>query len=112
VAEYRQYGTNMTRDAALMLSAVVTVLRRQRPYLAAKRRYREAYKVGLRFWRELYGDPLVKQIEELLWREDRRRATKGLLVLWRYHPRGFASVLRTSLLCVIRKPHFRAWRLR
>jgi hypothetical protein len=95
VAEYRQYGANMTRDPALMLKAVVTVLRSQRPYAMGKRRYRKAYKAGVGFWRRHYGEPLAQEVQDRLWQSDWKRAVKGLLVLLGYHPYGFASVLRS-----------------
>jgi hypothetical protein len=95
VAEYRQHGTNMTRDPAVMLKAVVTILRGQRPYAGGRRRYKKAYKAGIRFWRRHYGDPLAHEVQDGLWKRDWRRAVKGLLVLLRYYPYGFASALRS-----------------
>jgi glycosyltransferase involved in cell wall biosynthesis len=95
VAEYRQHGTNMTRDPAVMLKAVVTILRGQRPYARVKRRYKKAYRAGIRFWQGHYGDPLAQAVQDRLWKRDWRRAIKGLLVLLRYHPYGFTSVLRS-----------------
>jgi glycosyltransferase involved in cell wall biosynthesis len=95
VAEYRQHGTNMTRDPAVMLKAVVTTLRGQRAYARGKRRYKKAYKAGISFWRGHYGGPLAQEVQDRLWKRDWRRAVKGLLVLLRYHPYGFASVLRS-----------------
>jgi glycosyltransferase involved in cell wall biosynthesis len=95
VAEYRQHGTNMTRNPAMMLKAVVTVLRAQRPYAMGKRSYKKAYGTGISFWRGHYGDPLMQEVQDYLWKRDWRRASKGLLVLLRYHPYGFVSVLRS-----------------
>jgi glycosyltransferase involved in cell wall biosynthesis len=94
VAEYRRHGTNMTRDPAVMLRAVVTTLRGQRPYAMGKRRYKKAYRAGISFWRGHYGDPLAQQVQERLWKRDWRRTVKGLLTLLRYYPYGFTSVLR------------------
>jgi glycosyltransferase involved in cell wall biosynthesis len=95
VAEYRQHGSNMTRDPAVMLKAVVTILRGQRPYASGKRRYKRAYKAGISFWRGHYGDPLALEVQARLWKRDWRRAVKGLLILLRYYPYGFALVLRS-----------------
>jgi glycosyltransferase involved in cell wall biosynthesis len=96
IAEYRQHGTNMTRDPAVMLIAAVTTLRRQRLYAMGKSRYKEAYKAGKRFWHGHYGDPLAQEVQYRLWKRDWRWAVKGLLVLMRYYPYGFVSVLRSS----------------
>jgi hypothetical protein len=95
IAEYRQYGTNTTRDPAVMLKAVITALRRQRSYAMGKRRYKKAYKAGISFWRAHYGAPLAQEVQDRLGKRDWKRAVKGLLVLLRYHPCGFASVLRS-----------------
>ena len=93
VAEYRRHGTNMTRNSALMLGAVVTTLRRQWPYVKGDSRYKEAYKAGMRFWRNLHGEPSVEQVRAHIEAEEWGQTIRGLLVLLRYHPRGFASVL-------------------
>jgi hypothetical protein len=95
VAEYRQHGTNMTRDPAVMLKAVVTILRGQRAHVRGKRRYKKAYQAGINFWRGQYGDPLAQEVQDRLWKRDWTRAIKGLLVLLRYYPYGFVSVLRS-----------------
>jgi hypothetical protein len=60
-----------------------------------KRSYKKAYRTGISFWRRHYGDPLVQEVQDYLWKCDWRRALKGLLALLRYHPYGFVSVLRS-----------------
>jgi glycosyltransferase involved in cell wall biosynthesis len=95
VAEYRQHGTNMTPDPAVMLKAVVTILQGQRPYVRGKRQYKRAYKAGISSWRGHYGDPLVQEVQDRLWKRDWGAAVKGLLVLLQYYPYGVASVLRS-----------------
>lgn len=55
VAQYRQHGAQMTRDAMLMLDASVAVLRSQWEYVRWDERYKTSYKTGLVFWREWYG---------------------------------------------------------
>jgi hypothetical protein len=94
VAEYRRHGCNMTRDPARMLKSEVMVLRRQRNYVRSSKRYKEAYEAGIKHSREYFGEPLVEQgrahVRERKWKQ----ALRGLLVLVRYHPRRFATVLR------------------
>ena len=55
VAEYRHHGANMTNNPALMLDAVLTVLRRQWSHVQGNASYEEAYKAGLKFWQGYYG---------------------------------------------------------
>jgi glycosyltransferase involved in cell wall biosynthesis/SAM-dependent methyltransferase len=94
IAEYRQHETNMTRDPARMLAACVTVLRRQRPHVKGSRRYKKAYKASMRFWHDLYGKPLVKEVRAHLNARELQQAQRGLLVLLRHYPRGFVSASR------------------
>jgi glycosyltransferase involved in cell wall biosynthesis len=97
VAEYRRHSSNMTRNPALMLKSELTVLRRQRRYVLKSKRYRAAYKVGIKHSRGYFGEPLVEEarahIKERRW----HRAVAAMSVLMRHHPRGFASVLRHVL---------------
>jgi glycosyltransferase involved in cell wall biosynthesis len=88
VAEYRKHGTNMTGNHALMLSTAVSVLRSQRKQVKGIKQYEEAYRSGLRFWRGWYGDPLVDRVRGHLRGREWKQATRGLLVLTRYYPRG------------------------
>lgn len=81
IADYRTYGTSMSGDTALMLRTVTRVLRAQRAYFGGDLRCHEAYRAGLDYWRSLYVDPLVSQIETLIKRRDIRRAFWGLVTL-------------------------------
>ncbi len=108
VAEYRQHGTNVTRNPALMLTAVVTVLRRQWSYVKESRQYREAYKTGMKFWHDLYGEPLVEEVRARVGAEEYQQAVRGLLVLLRYYPRGATSVLRAIVFEMGNKALLRA----
>jgi glycosyltransferase involved in cell wall biosynthesis len=97
VAEYRQHGANMTRNAALMLGSEMTVLRRQRKYVWRGRQYK-AYKAGVRHSIEYFGEPLVEEVQGHMRERQWLWAMRGLLVLLRYHPRGFLSVLSAGSL--------------
>src|SRR5215216_2873503 len=55
VAEYRQHGTNTTRDFGLMLRFALTVLRRQRKSAKGNQHYEQAYKSGVEYWYKWYG---------------------------------------------------------
>jgi glycosyltransferase involved in cell wall biosynthesis len=91
VAEYRRHGTNMTRNAALMLKSEMTVLRRQRMHIRGRNRYK-AYKAGKSHSQEYFGEPLVEEVLERARKREWRGALNGMLVLACYYPRGFASV--------------------
>jgi glycosyltransferase involved in cell wall biosynthesis len=96
VAEYRRPDTSMTYEAASMLESEVTVLRRQRKYARSRERYKEAYNVGIRHSQDSFGKLLIEESLVHLQEQRWRLAISALLVLIRYHPRGFASVLRSK----------------
>jgi glycosyltransferase involved in cell wall biosynthesis len=95
VAEYRRHGANMTRNRALMLESEVTVLRRQWPYVRGRKQYKKACETGIKHSREYFGEPLVEEVSARKQKREWRQALRGLLVLLRYYPNGFASVLRS-----------------
>src|SRR5215212_2619463 len=88
VAEYRLHDANMTGNAALMLSASVTVLRSQRKHIRGHKRYEEAYKAGIRFWQHYYGDPLVGKVRTHAREREGGCVLRGTMVLLRYYPWG------------------------
>jgi glycosyltransferase involved in cell wall biosynthesis len=99
VAEYRLHGASMSRNASLMLTSTMQVLRAQRPYVARRRSYERAFEQGRRSWQGYYGEQLIEQIAEQA-RNPRRWVQVGAMVavLARYYPRGLAArVARTVL---------------
>jgi hypothetical protein len=89
VAEYRKHDANMSHDSALMLGAVLKVLRAQRRYIAGVPPYRRAWLDGLRAWQEFYGDEIVNELRAALRVGHRRRtALVTLRQLLRMYPRG------------------------
>jgi glycosyltransferase involved in cell wall biosynthesis len=93
VMEYRLHDTNTTRNAPLMLKGTVEVLRSQRKYVKKDRRYKEAYKAGMRKGRKEYGEPLVEQVRAQRQKGEWERAMRGTLVLLRYYPQGLALLV-------------------
>ena len=83
------------RNPALMLKSEVTVLRRQWKYVRGRKRYKEAYKTSIKHSREFFGGPLVEEVRAHMQKREWQQAMRGLLVLLRYYPKGFASVLRS-----------------
>jgi glycosyltransferase involved in cell wall biosynthesis len=62
VAEYRWHGGNMSRNHALMLSATLRVLARQRPHVRGRADLEQAYRDGVAFWQHLFGEPLLEEL--------------------------------------------------
>jgi hypothetical protein len=106
VAEYRLHGASMSRDAALMLTCTMHVLRAQVPYVTRHRAYARAFEQGRRSWQGYYGEQLVEQLSRRL-RNPRRWKEAGsmMAVLARYYPRGLAAhVARVVLDRPSRRP--------
>src|SRR5215203_3415574 len=93
IAEYRQHGTSMNQNPALMLRSTVAVLRSQRHHLGDDNRREEGYRVGLRGMQADYGVPLAADIRDALRQKAWKRSFVGTLVLARYNPRGLALLL-------------------
>ena len=90
VADYRQHGTSMNEDPALMLGATVAVLRSQRLHLSNGTRRKEAYDIGLRSMQADYGVPLVSSTRDAFRQRAWKRAFAGIPTLARYYPGGLA----------------------
>jgi len=89
----------MSRNASLMLTSTMQVLRAQRPYVSQRRSYERAFQQGRRSWQGYYGEQLIEQIAEQA-RHPRRWVQVGAMVavLARYYPRGLAARLARTLL--------------
>jgi glycosyltransferase involved in cell wall biosynthesis len=98
VAEYRLHGSNMSRDAEVMLRAAVAVLRSQRKHVRERKEYRKAYRAGLRSTREFYGDQVVIDARLHLSERRWRQAISSIAALVRYYQRGLASLARPAFL--------------
>jgi hypothetical protein len=93
ILEYRRHDTNMTQDPTPMLKATVAVLSAQRKHVKANKRYKEAYRIGMRTGQDIYGILLADEVRGRMRKGDWSRAVRGALVLARYHPRGLALLL-------------------
>src|SRR5215218_7389004 len=90
LADYRQHGTSMNEDPALMLGATVAVLRSQRLHLSKGTGRKEAYDIGLRSMQADYGVPLVSSTRDAFRQRAWKRAFAGIPTLARYYPGGLA----------------------
>ncbi len=88
VVEYRRHGTNMSRNAGLMLSQVLAVLHSERKFVRSRPLAREAYRAGLHFYREHFGGQLAESLESAFWRRDWKAVLREAFELFRYYPEG------------------------
>lgn len=89
VVEYRQHAANTSHNHVLMLTRTLAVLHRQRAYLKEDKKYKEAYKTGIRTLQNSYGELLFEQCRADL--RSGRWALRNMLVLLRHYPQGFAK---------------------
>lgn len=90
-ADYRQHGSNMSRDPRLMLRTVLQVLSSQRDYARKKDEYRQAYREGMKSWREHYSREFYDLVLEQ-WSEGSIHGPLNLAGHWfRSAPRQFAA---------------------
>ncbi len=89
IAEWRQHEANTSRNFGLMLREALMVLRAQKHFVRGNKDYKAAYKLGIRHYQELYGDPLAENVRVCLRNRNYwRRAIEGVLILLRYYPQG------------------------
>ena len=89
VAEYRRYGTTVSRNSALMLACSLAVLDRQRAWVRAHREFTAAFHEGVARHRAWYGDRIVDDVLHSL-RDPASRGTVAakLAMLARHYPMG------------------------
>ena len=88
VAEVRRHEGSMTRDFPLMLRSNLGALRTQRRYVKGNRRHEEAYRAGIRFWRDCYAFLTVAQTRSRFEKREWLPALRGVLALLQYYPQG------------------------
>jgi glycosyltransferase involved in cell wall biosynthesis len=93
IAEYRKHGTSMTRGSELMLRYNLAALRSQWKHVKRSRQKKEAYKTGIRFWKQAWGRRVVDEIRAAIAEGEWKRATEGMLSLLRYSPSCLGSML-------------------
>lgn len=102
VAEYRQHGENMSRNAARMLKFTLLVLRAQHKYIKGNQQLENSYRLGMRAWQDHYGDLIAEQVgERVRTRRDWRRAARAALTLLHRHPRGFLRHAYRKSYCTL-----------
>jgi glycosyltransferase involved in cell wall biosynthesis len=93
VAEVRRHEGSMTRDFPLMLRSNLRALGSQRRYVRGKKLHREAYRAGIRFWRDCYAFLTVAQTRARFEKREWLPALEGVMALLQYYPRGLFMLL-------------------
>lgn len=93
VAEVRRHEGSMTRDFPLMLRSNLSALRSQRRYVKGNKRHEEAYKAGIRFWRDCYAFLTVAQTRTRFEKREWLLALRGVLALLQYYPQGIFMLM-------------------
>jgi len=92
ISEYRQHGSNMTRNPRTMLRSEISVLKRHKAYALAHRGGADALAAGLRRSRDYHGAGVVYEVRSSISKGAWSTALKGILVLASYHPRGLLEL--------------------
>ena len=93
IAEVRDHGDSMSRNAALMLQTSLHVLRSQERFVRGNEELEQAFNDGVKFWRGLYGEQLLASVAG--GHGNLRDNFPGkVVVLTRYYPGAFRSALR------------------
>ncbi len=108
VAEYRRHASNASSDCGLMLESALRVLRSQWRYVKADARCREAYGVGMRFWKAYYGYELILQVKRALRQSQYRAAIGASRPLLRLAPAFASRRLAGSMFWASRRAAVRA----
>lgn len=91
VAEYRWHDSNMTKNSQRMLKSALTALGSQWEYIKEKPQYVKAYKTGVRFWRNYFGENLTERLRKSVKAGQWQQAIEGLFMLVQYSPRWLAA---------------------
>lgn len=97
VAEYRQHDKNTCLDSKLLLKSVSAVFSPQKKYIKGNKKLRQAYKSGIKRWKNFYGERLSKEVRTHLQAREWKKGMKGMMVLMQYYPRGFLKAVFSKL---------------
>ncbi|MCZ8096474.1 MAG: glycosyltransferase [Burkholderiales bacterium] len=98
-AGYRRHETNTTRNAALMLRSALAVMKRNKKYADLRPDWMSAYRQGIRFWKDFYGEQLAGEVINAALRGSSfswRSLWTGLSCDWRFPKRLLSQLVRRS----------------
>jgi glycosyltransferase involved in cell wall biosynthesis len=93
VTEYRRHGSNTTRNAGLVLSSQIQVLKGQRRHLRGGEE-KAARRLGVRNTRAKQGEALVERVANAWRRREWNVVLRGLRILARWDPGAFLRYRR------------------
>ena len=93
VAEYRRHDENMSQDPGKMLETALAVHRTQWKYAKDNDVYKVAYRAGVKYWQNWYGDQLVERMRARVHDEDWKGAEADVSSLRRLYPQGLALLM-------------------
>jgi glycosyltransferase involved in cell wall biosynthesis len=93
IAEYRRHATQTTKQNAFMLTWMMKVLSGERRYVRQHPQYREAYRTGIQYRAQAWGEPLLWDMVRRFRGGDWKDALYDLICLLRYYPQGLAEFI-------------------
>ena len=103
VAEYRKHDASESHNSVKMLKATLTAYRLQRNHVKRNKEYEEAFKRGVMFWQDYYGELVVEKVRaHARARSEWKQALEGMLALLQWCPKIFAKHACRKLYCVAR----------
>ena len=97
IAEYRRHDAQGSKKTALMLRASMAMMRAQRPHIAGRPAYREAYRAGVCYRRRLYSEMLFWQGVQALRAGARLEALGCLTTVLRHDPHAVVAPVARRL---------------
>ncbi len=101
VAEYRQHAMNMSRFSAQMLQSTMIVMRSQWKYVRGNKQYEHAYKKGMEYWKNTYGNDVVNEIRFNIRARNWKQAALDARTLLRYNPPSVMNHIFRKTYCVV-----------
>jgi glycosyltransferase involved in cell wall biosynthesis len=100
VAEYRIHDTNASRNAELMLSMTLSVLKSQARYIGFDFRRLIAFHEGSRIWRKQYGRQLASELARSFTQLSGKDRKRKLLLLASHYPQGLLMLMGLRMMPV------------
>ncbi|CDM66264.1 glycosyltransferase [Pyrinomonas methylaliphatogenes] len=101
VIEYRIYEGSMSTKASLMFQGALAALKSQKKYVQKDRRLKEAFGIGWRSAKEIYGERVVNSIRCGLRKHDWKVVAQGLYALLRWYPQSIPKHVFRKIYCLI-----------
>ncbi len=102
ILEYRQHGTNMSKNFAYMLKSGVKVRRNQYKYVKHDPGLLNAWKSGIRIIQEDVGEQLLKEIRLKMQAASLRKGiSKDVWYVIKYYPKGLVKLFGGKLKSII-----------